>query len=88
MHDEMIIPKSELKLYFSPKDNDGKGNCFYNGILFSNRFVQTANFEDSYENSLELQRELQRFAVENEKLSNLIFEREVDQMERKDVRII
>jgi hypothetical protein len=50
MRDEMSIGKSEKYLFFETKDNDGKGNCFYNSILNSNAFGPGSKIDCDYDN--------------------------------------
>jgi hypothetical protein len=86
MRDEMSIGKSEKYLFFETKDNDGKGNCFYNSILNSNAFSLESKIDCDYDydSLLAMREDLQRFAIENEDLSNLIFDLEVDRGEQKE----
>jgi hypothetical protein len=84
MRNEMEIGKSDKYLFFETKDNDGKGNCFYTSILNSNAFSPAATIDDDVDTLLAMREELQQFAIENEQLSNFIFDREVDCWEHKE----
>jgi hypothetical protein len=61
MRDEMSIGKSKKYLFFETKDNDGKGNCFYNNILNSNAFSPGSKIDCEYDNDslLALREDLQ-----------------------------
>jgi hypothetical protein len=68
MRDEMLIPKSENYLYLVPKDNPGKGNCFYDSILLSNVFNPILNGKYMYKSSFDVRKDLQLFAIEMRQL--------------------
>jgi hypothetical protein len=87
MREEMEIAMADKYLFFETKDNDGKGNCFYNSILNSNAFSPAATTIDDdhdFDPLLAMREDLRLFAVKNEQLSDLIFDREVDYDERKE----
>jgi hypothetical protein len=62
MRDEMDIGIFDKYLFFETKDNDGKGNCFYNSILNSNAFspaVTSAEDDCKYDSLLAMIEDLQ-----------------------------